>query len=57
MPYLELLNNKIDITKVTFSDRDSRSLIFKTPRQNWLYIKVADRLTGIGQGFFQEPER
>ncbi len=50
MPYLELLKNHIDITRLPFSDRDSRLLVFQTPGQSRLYVKVADRMTGIEPG-------
>jgi len=50
VPYLELLKNHIDITRLPFSDRDSRLLIFQTPGQSRLYVKVADRMTGIEPG-------
>jgi putative isomerase len=46
-PYLNLLRNHIDITRVPFSDRGSRLLVFKEPDQNRLYIKLAERLTGL----------
>jgi putative isomerase len=49
-PYLELLENKIDITRVPFSDRGSRLLVFKQPDQELLYIKLAERLTSIQPG-------
>jgi putative isomerase len=50
LPYLDLLKNHIDITKVPFSDRGSRLLIFQTPEHNSLYLKLAERLTGIEPG-------
>jgi putative isomerase len=50
MPYLELLKNHIDISRVPFSDRGSRLLIFKTAGQSSLYLKLAERLTGIEPG-------
>lgn len=42
--YLRLLKNHIDITKVPFSDRGSRLLVFKYPDRHQLYIKLAERL-------------
>ena len=42
--YLRLLKNHIDITRVPFSDRGSRLLVFKYPDRNQLYIKLAERL-------------
>jgi putative isomerase len=50
LPYLELLKDRIDITRLPFSDRDSRLLIFQTSGQSRLYVKVADRMTGIEPG-------
>jgi len=58
LPYLELLKNHIDITRLPFSDRGSRLLIFKTPSQSRLYIKLAERLTRIEPGiesYLQRP--
>jgi glycogen debranching enzyme len=46
-PYLNLLKNHIDITRVPFSDRGSRLLVFKEPGQSHLYVKLAERLTGL----------
>ena len=42
--YLNLLHNHIDITRVPFSDRGSRLLIFRYPDQSGLYVKLAERL-------------
>ena len=50
MPYLELLENQIDITKLPFSDRGSRLMVFQIPGQSHLYVKLAERLTGIEPG-------
>jgi len=41
---LSLLENHIDITRVPFSDRGSRLLIFQEPGQSNLYVKLAERL-------------
>jgi putative isomerase len=49
-PYLDLLENHIDITRVPFSDRGSRLLVFKHAEQDSLYIKLAERLTAIQPG-------
>ena len=49
-PYLDLLENHIDITRVPFSDRGSRLLVFKHTEQDSLYIKLAERLTAIQPG-------
>jgi putative isomerase len=46
-PYLNLLRNHIDITRVPFSDRGSRLLIFKDPDRSLLDIKLAERLTAL----------
>jgi putative isomerase len=47
---LESLKNKIDITRVPFSDRGSRLLVFKYADRDHLYIKLAERLTAIQPG-------
>ena len=49
-PFLDLLENRIDITRVPFSDRGSRLLVFKYVEQDRLYIKLAERLTAIQPG-------
>ncbi len=46
-PYLSLLRNHIDITRVPFSDRGSRLLIFQETQASKLFIKLAERLTTI----------
>jgi glycogen debranching enzyme len=48
--YLNLLRNKIDITKVPFSDRGSRLLIYQYPEESRLYIKLAERMSGLEPG-------
>jgi hypothetical protein len=45
-----LLRNRIDVTKVPFSDRGSRLLVFKYPDRDHLYVKLAERLTAIQPG-------
>ena len=45
--YLSYLNNHIDISKVPFSDRGSRLLLFRYPDVSGLYIKLAERLTNL----------
>lgn len=45
--FLELLNNHIDLTRVPFSDRGSRLLVFKEMDHSHLLIKLAERLTSI----------
>jgi glycogen debranching enzyme len=49
-PYLKLLKDRIDITRVPFSDRGSRLLVFKHSEHDGLYIKLAERLTAIQPG-------
>ena len=46
-PYLDLLKGHIDITRVPFSDRGSRLLIFQAPGQSRLFVKLAERLTTL----------
>ncbi|MEA3377626.1 MAG: trehalase family glycosidase [Chloroflexota bacterium] len=47
---LELLKNKIDITRVPFSDRGSRLLVYQAPGQSRLLVKLAERLTEFQPG-------
>jgi len=47
---LDVLENAIDITRVPFSDRGSRLLIFKYSDNDHLYVKLAERLTSIQPG-------
>jgi len=47
---LNLLRNMIDITRVPFSDRGSRLLVFKDPERSRLYVKLAERLTSVEPG-------
>ena len=47
---LETLADQIDITRVPFSDRGSRMLVFRYPESDHLYIKLAERLTAIQPG-------
>jgi len=49
-PYLSLLRNRIDITRVPFSDRGSRLLVLQAPRQGRLLVKLAERLTRLQPG-------
>lgn len=46
-PYLSLLRNHIDISAVPFSDRGSRLLVFQEPAESRLFVKLAERLTGL----------
>ena len=48
--FLNRLQDHIDITRVPFSDRGSRLLVFKVPDKSQLYIKLAERLTAIQPG-------
>jgi hypothetical protein len=47
LPYFTLLRDHIDITRVPFSDRGSRLLVFKVPEQSQLFVKLAERLTEL----------
>jgi putative isomerase len=47
LPSLEILKNHIDISKVPFSDRGSRLLVFQSRDEPSLLIKLAERLTNI----------
>ena len=49
-PTLNLLHNQIDYTRVPFSDRGSRLLVFKSAFQSQFYIKLAERLTNVEPG-------
>jgi putative isomerase len=46
-PYLDLLRNHIEMTRVPFSDRGSRLLVFRMPHQSRLLVKLAERLTEL----------
>lgn len=47
---LQLLQDQIDITRVPFSDRGSRLLIYKNSEEPALYIKLAERLIRVEPG-------
>lgn len=47
LQYLNLLRNHIDITRVPFSDRGSRLLVFQEAGASRLLVKLAERLTGL----------
>jgi putative isomerase len=49
-PYLNLLRNQIDITRVPFTDRGSRLLVYKEKDRHSLFIKLAERLTSLEPG-------
>jgi putative isomerase len=46
-PNLTLLRNQLDMTRVPFSDRGSRLLVYQIPSKSRLYVKLAERLTSI----------
>jgi glycogen debranching enzyme len=46
-PSINLLLNQIDYSKVPFSDRGSRLLVFLDPDQDNLYVRLAERLTNL----------
>lgn len=48
--YLQLLKNCIDPSRVPFSDRGSRILVYEDPDRDQLYIRIAERLTDIQPG-------
>jgi putative isomerase len=48
--YLGLLKNQIDITRVPFSDRGSRLLVYQHADKAGLYIKLAERLIRVEPG-------
>ena len=50
VPSPSLLMNKLDYTRVPFSDRGSRLLVFQSPFQSQFYVKLAERLTGVEPG-------
>ena len=47
--YLGLLRNRLDVTRVPFSDRGSRLLVFQSSpeNENRLLVKLAERLTWL----------
>lgn len=47
---LKLLQDQIDITRVPFSDRGSRLLVYKHSEKPALYIKLAERLIRVEAG-------
>jgi len=49
-PHLNLLKDCIDITRVPFSDRGSRLLLFQTLGKTCLQVKLAERLTRLKPG-------
>jgi glycogen debranching enzyme len=55
--YLNLLRNHIDISRVPFSDRGSRLLIYQEGDQSKLMVKLAERLTELQPGVTAYLER
>ncbi len=49
-PYLNILRNQFDFTRVPFSARGSRLLVYQAAYQSQFYIKLAERLTSIDPG-------
>ena len=47
---LEMLKDQIDITRVPFSDRGSRLLVFQHVSRPFLYVKLAERLIHVEPG-------
>ncbi|RLC67791.1 MAG: hypothetical protein DRI48_01385 [Chloroflexi bacterium] len=45
--YVNLLRGRIDVTRVPFSDRGSRLMVFQAPGQSRLLVKLAERLTRL----------
>ena len=57
-PYLCLLRNQIDVTRIPFSDRGSRLLVYVAQDQNYLSVKLAERLTSLQpdiEAYLQRP--
>jgi putative isomerase len=46
-PSLNLLRNQLDFTRVPFSDRGSRLLIFLNPEMSSIFIRLAERLASL----------
>ena len=56
--YLSLLRNAINLTQVPFSDRGARLLIYQYPQKSQLYVKLAERISGLEPGledYLQRP--
>lgn len=49
-PQLQLLRNRLDFSRVPFSDRGSRLMVFQSPETGQFYIKLAERLTAVEPG-------
>ncbi len=46
-PSLNLLRNELDFTRVPFSDRGSRLMVFINPDENNVFIRLAERLISL----------
>jgi len=46
-PSLNLLRNLLDFTRVPFSDRGSRLLVFLNPEKCNIFIRLAERLASL----------
>lgn len=50
-PYLRLLEDRLQLSRIPFSDRGSRLLVYQSMQQaHTLYIKLAERLTAVQPG-------
>jgi hypothetical protein len=46
-PSINLLRNQLDFSRVPFSDRGSRLLVFLDPEKSKIYIRLAERLASL----------
>jgi hypothetical protein len=57
-PYLLALENRINLTRIPFSDRGSRLLLYQDARfPDTLYLKLAERLTAVTPGLSAYRQR
>jgi glycogen debranching enzyme len=49
-PNLNMLRNQLDFSRVPFSDRGSRLMVFKAMDSSEFYVKLAERLTDVEPG-------
>ncbi len=49
-PNLNMLRNQLDFSRVPFSDRGSRLMVFKAMDRSEFYVKLAERLTDVEPG-------
>ncbi len=49
-PSVNILRNQIDFSKVPFSDRGSRLMVFLNEDEDYLYVRLAERLTSVESG-------